>query len=150
MKYTILFAIALLCCAFVESGWPGLGPQDVRRDQSRFWYRWPRGAKAEFEFVFKNEYEEDVHIASVRTSCGCTTPRITKQTLKSLESAAIVATYNTRSFYGAKSATITVVIDKPFAAEVQLTVSGYIRSDVCLRSRVGHLWHCATRKSGRA
>ena len=31
---------------------------------------------------------------------------------------------------GAKSATVTVTIDEPFYAEVQLKVNGYIRSDV--------------------
>src|SRR6266700_6288669 len=41
-----------------------------------------RGAKAEFAFEVQNLYEEDVHIADVRTSCGCTTPTITKPTLK--------------------------------------------------------------------
>ena len=29
-----------------------------------------RGAKAEYEFVLSNIYLEDVHIASVRSSCG--------------------------------------------------------------------------------
>ena len=33
-----------------------------------------RGAKAEFAFEFENIYEEEVHIASVRSSCGCTFP----------------------------------------------------------------------------
>ena len=33
-----------------------------------------RGTKSEFHFEFTNLYEEDVHIQSVRTSCGCTTP----------------------------------------------------------------------------
>ena len=33
-----------------------------------------RGAKAEYRFVFENLYMEDVHIAGVRSSCGCTTP----------------------------------------------------------------------------
>lgn len=89
-----------------------------------------RGAKAEFVFEFENIYEEEVHIASIRSSCGCTTPRLTKDTLKTFEKSSVVATYNTRSFYGAKSATITLVIDKPYPAEVQLSVSGYIRSDV--------------------
>ena len=41
-----------------------------------------RGAKAEYEFSLKNIYVEDVHIASVRVSCGCTTPRIKKPLLK--------------------------------------------------------------------
>ena len=44
-----------------------------------------RGAKAEFAFELQNSYEEDIHIADVRTSCGCTTPTITKPTLKSWE-----------------------------------------------------------------
>ncbi len=89
-----------------------------------------RGAKAEFAFELTNSYEEDVHIAGVRTSCGCTTPTITKEWLKTWEKGAIVAEFNTRSFLGHKSATITVTIDKPFFAEVQLTVEGFIRSDV--------------------
>ena len=89
-----------------------------------------RGAKAEYGFVLKNIYLEDIHIASVRSSCGCTTPRIEKQWLKTYEKGAIIAHYNTGSFRGHKSATLTVTIDKPFRANVQLHVSGNIRSDV--------------------
>lgn len=89
-----------------------------------------RGAKAEFSFEFENLYEEDLHVASVRSSCGCTTPTITKRDLKTFEKSQVVATYNTRSFLGQKGATITVVIDKPYYAEVQLSIEGYIRSDV--------------------
>ncbi len=89
-----------------------------------------RGAKAEFSFEFENLYEEDLHIASVRSSCGCTTPTVTKRDLKTYEKSQVVAKYNTRSFLGEKGATVTVVIDKPYYAEVQLTIEGYIRSDV--------------------
>lgn len=89
-----------------------------------------RGSKQEFRFEFQNMYEEDVHIASVRSSCGCTSSRISKQNLKTWEKASIIATYNTRSFLGHKSATLTVTIDRPYYAEVQLNVSGFIRGDV--------------------
>jgi hypothetical protein len=89
-----------------------------------------RGAKTEFEFEITNIYEEELHIASVRSSCGCTTPRITKSNLKTWEKGAIVAQFNTRSFVGKKAAVVTVTIDKPYYAEVQLTVSGHIRSDI--------------------
>ena len=54
-----------------------------------------RGAKAEFAFELQNVYEEDIHILDVRTSCGCTTPTITKPTLKTWEKGSIVATLNT-------------------------------------------------------
>src|SRR5437588_4476785 len=89
-----------------------------------------RGAKAEFAFDLQNVYEEDIHIADVRTSCGCTTPTITKPTLKTWEKGAIVASLNTRSFVGQRNSTLTVVIDKPFYAEVPLTIAGFIHSDV--------------------
>lgn len=89
-----------------------------------------RDAKAEFRFEVTNPYTDDVHIAAVRTSCGCTTPRIEKSTLKSHEKGAIVAHFNTDHFLGQRGATLTVTIDKPRYAEVQLQVSGNIRSDM--------------------
>ena len=91
-----------------------------------------RGAKVEHEFVLSNIYLEDVHITGVRSSCGCTTPRIAKPLLKTYENGAIVAAFNTKSYRGRRTATLTVSIDKPFRAEVQLHVKGYIRSDVVL------------------
>jgi len=91
-----------------------------------------RGAKAEYEFVFKNIYVEDVHVASVRTSCGCTTPVIKTPSLKTYQKGAILAIFNTPKFTGQRGATLTVTFDKPFYAEVQLQVSGYIRGDVVL------------------
>jgi hypothetical protein len=87
-------------------------------------------AKAEYAFVLENIYVEDVHIAAVRTSCGCTTPRIENATLKTYEKGAIVAHFNTDKFTAQRGATLTVTIDRPFYAEVQLQVHGYIRSDV--------------------
>jgi hypothetical protein len=91
-----------------------------------------RGAKVEYRFPIKNLYVEDVHILSVRSSCGCTTPVVTKDTIKTFETAELIAQFNTRSFTGEKNATLTVTFDKPFLAEVQVHVSGYIRSDVVL------------------
>jgi hypothetical protein len=91
-----------------------------------------RGAKAEYRFVFENMYLEDVHIANVYTSCSCTSVRIDNPTLKTYEQGAIVAHFNTDSFLGQRGATITVVIDKPYPAEVQLQDRGYIRDDVVI------------------
>ena len=51
-----------------------------------------RGTKSQFHFDFTNLYEEDVHVASVRTSCGCTTPTLTKDTLKTHETGSVLAT----------------------------------------------------------
>lgn len=89
-----------------------------------------RGAKTEHEFVLSNIYLEDVHIASVRASCSCTTPRIKAQWLKTYEKGAIIARYNTGSFTGRKGATVTVTFDKPYYAQVRLHVRGHVRGDV--------------------
>jgi hypothetical protein len=89
-----------------------------------------RNAKTEHAFVIENCFEEDVRIVSVRSSCGCTNPVLTKKTLKSWEKGELIAQFNTRAFIGTKSAEITLVIDRPHYAEVKLTVGGTIRSDV--------------------
>jgi hypothetical protein len=73
-----------------------------------------------------------VHISSVSASCGCTQPRIAKQTLKANEKGAIIAAFNTRTFTGQHSARLTVTIDKPKFAQVELQVRGYIRTDLVL------------------
>jgi len=89
-----------------------------------------RGAKTEFRFEFKNIYKETVHISGVRTSCGCTTPLVENDTLATYETSAISAKFNTDRFLGNRSATLTVMIDKPFYAEVRLRVKGNIRGDI--------------------
>jgi hypothetical protein len=89
-----------------------------------------RGAKVQHRFTLENIYEEDVHISSVQSSCNCTIPEYTKDTIKTYETADIIANVDTRTFLGRKEATIRVTLDKPFPAEVQLHVYCYIRSDV--------------------
>ena len=92
----------------------------------------PRGSKSEFEFKLTNTYKENVHIASARSSCACTNPKILKADLKTYEEGAIIAELNTQAFVGQRSAVVTVVIDRPFYAEVQLLVKGNIRSDIVM------------------
>lgn len=89
-----------------------------------------RGAVAEHHFEFRNPYQETVRVASVRTSCGCTTPSVTKKLLAAGETAAVVAKFNTETHVGQKNATITVVFDKPYYSEVQFKVQGNIRTEV--------------------
>lgn len=89
-----------------------------------------RGAGAEYRFEFVNPFKEEVRVSSVRTSCGCTTPSVTENLVPSLGRSAVIAKFNTETYIGDRSATITVVFDKPFYNEVQLKVRGTIRTDV--------------------
>ncbi len=81
-------------------------------------------------FEFQNIFEEDVRVVSVRSSCGCTIASIENGELKTYEKGAVVARFNTKSFRDHRQATLTVRIDRPYPAEVQLIVKGNIRGNV--------------------
>jgi hypothetical protein len=132
VRTLILAALALLACLPAPSARAQEWARKMFKVTEHNFGTVARGAKTEFRFEMTNIYKEDVHVASVRSSCGCTTPQVTKQTLKTWEKSEVVAVYNTTSFLGSRNAVITVVIDQPFPAEVQLKVAGYIRSDIVL------------------
>ncbi len=92
-----------------------------------------RGAKVEHRFGVENIYLEDAHIESAQASCGCTSPEVPVQVLKTWKKAYVVVKVNTVNFQGQKDVTITVKFDKPFLAYVQLNIHCYIRSDVVLQ-----------------
>ena len=98
-----------------------------------------RGAKVEHRFGVENIYLEDAHIKSAKASCGCTSPEVPVQILKTWKKAYVVAKVDTVNFQGQKDVTIDVEFDKPFPAEVQLYIHCYIRSDVVLEPGSVHL-----------
>jgi hypothetical protein len=126
------YAIACAVCACAATASAQQWAEKMFSQRSHDFGSVPRSAKVEHTFVIKNLYKEDVHIAGVRTSCGCTEPRTVKDTLKTHEEGAIVAAFNTHAFSGQRSARVTVTIDRPQWAEVELNVKGYIRTDLVL------------------
>ena len=96
------------------------------------------GSDSEHRFTVKNVYLEDVRLIGVRSSCGCTDVSLTKNLLSSLESAEVVAKFNTSGQYTReKTSTLTVDLEtvkdgKVLRDSAQLHVSGYIRPDVVL------------------
>lgn len=91
-----------------------------------------KGAKAEFAFKFKNTLDKDLLITKLQTSCGCTQPSIKQGRIRPGEQSEVIAKFNTESFTGQKSATVTVVFREPQMTEVQLQVQGFIRTDVSI------------------
>jgi hypothetical protein len=89
-----------------------------------------RAAKTEHRFYFDNPYSQPIHVRSVRTSCGCTTPSVETEVVPPGGRGSILAKFNTGTHTGSRAATLTVTFDKPTFGEVQLHVKGYIRSDV--------------------
>jgi hypothetical protein len=132
-----LFLVAPLClCLFTSGARAQAWAQKLFGEFSHDFGTVARAAKSEYVFEMKNPFKETIHIASVRASCGCSTPTVLDDTLETWEKGGIHVRYNTRNFTGNRSATITVVIDQPYYAEVQLQIKGYIRSDVVIHPSV--------------
>ena len=93
-----------------------------------------QGAKAEYAFTITNNLQSDVHIASVRSSCGCTSPSIEndKRMLKTYEKGAIIAHLNSQTHVGQRSATLTVTFDQPYYAEVQLQIRALVHTNILM------------------
>lgn len=91
-----------------------------------------KNAEVNYRFELTNIYKENLVIRGVRSSCGCTTPTLSQNVINSRESGYVNAKFNTDRFVGSRSAIITVMIDKPYPAEVQLRVKGVIRNDVVI------------------
>lgn len=97
-----------------------------------------KGADVRHSIIIKNIYEEDVQIGAVTSSCGCTSPSVTKNLLKSHEEAKLDLKVNTEAFQGQKNPTIAITMtfrDKSGQSRttiVQIPVSVYIRPDVVL------------------
>ena len=97
-----------------------------------------RGSDTVYKFPVKNIYKQDIELESVRSSCGCTSPTLENTKLKTGDVGYVVATFNTRTFDGVHSATLTVDVqwnDNGIIrhGEAQLRVHGDIRSDVVFK-----------------
>jgi hypothetical protein len=91
-----------------------------------------RAAQIDYVFEFKNNTKNTIEMSAVRTSCNCTTPSIEKKVVRPGETSGIRCKFNTRSFLGARRATVTVSFVKPYFSEVQLEVKGYVRRDIVI------------------
>jgi len=91
-----------------------------------------RGADVQYRFVVRNPYKQTVHIAGVRTTCGCSAATPTRRTLALNQSAEIVVTMDTRKFIRRKDSNLIVTFDKPAYAQVRIPLTAYIRTDVVL------------------
>lgn len=91
-----------------------------------------RGADSSYRLKLKNIYKETVHIAEVRTTCGCSAGKPSQETLLSLEDAYVEITMDTRKFTRRKDSNVIVVFDQPSFQEVRIPITAYIRTDVVI------------------
>ncbi len=130
LKLPQVLAIVGCCFAFVATANAQQWARDMFSEFSHDFGEVSKGEMPEFRFKVKNIYNEDIRIAQVFSSCGCTQVSVEKKTLKTWEEGEIVCRFNSRPFNGFKQATVTVRFGPPMVGEVQLTVRGTIVSAI--------------------
>ena len=128
----IVASLSLLCwtplLAAQETTWAEKLFNETRHDFGVV----ARGADARCRITITNIYAQAVHIAEVRTTCGCTAAKPDRDTILSRETAHIDVAMNTLKFTQQKDSSVIVVIDAPLRAEVRIPIRAYIRPDVVL------------------
>lgn len=86
------------------------------------------GVQATVTFTFKNTGNAPLVLNSVRASCGCTTPKWTKEPVAPGEEGTITAIYNSKGRPGNFTKTITVSHnDKTLNGQTFLTIRGVVK-----------------------
>ena len=89
-----------------------------------------RGSDAVARVKITNKWNRAIHISDVRTTCGCSAGKPTKTSLESLEEGYIEVTMDTKKFTRRKDSNVIITFDTPWAAEVRIPITAYIRTDV--------------------
>lgn len=124
-----MFRTAMTLSLFaVAPAWAGL--ETLFDSTSQDFGMVPHGAVQLHRFTLTNTTQQTIQVSSFRSSCKCATPKVENKTAAPGESLVVEVEYNTRTFTGPRSMTITVTFDRPRLESVQLRVSGYSRQDV--------------------
>jgi hypothetical protein len=92
----------------------------------------PRGTTLIHQFRLKNTRNHSLHVAGLRTSCGCATAALGRDDIAPGQSTVLQVTIDTRKYSGARVFTIHVLFDRPAVEEVRVTVTATSRDDVTL------------------
>jgi hypothetical protein len=129
----VRYGLALLLSLWsVSPVLAGSWAENLFEEQSRDFGSVPRGPTLSYPFRLTNKTNQDVHLASVRVSCGCLSASAMKNELAPGQSTAIVAQMDTSRFLGTRTVTIYVQFDRPRWEEVRLSVRANSRDDVMI------------------
>jgi len=91
-----------------------------------------RGSKVRHSFRLVNSTNQEIHIESWKTKCGCTDVRVGAREIPPGTQTVIEAVLDTTRFEGYKSSGLTLKLDRPTIAEVELNLTCFIRGDITL------------------
>jgi hypothetical protein len=91
-----------------------------------------RGSKVHHSFKLINSTNQEIHIETWRTKCGCTDVRVGARDIPPGTQTVIEAVVDTTKFTGYKASGLVLVLDRPVRTEIDLNLTCFIRSDVML------------------
>ncbi len=94
-----------------------------------------KGQKAEHIFKFENQGHIDLEISKVKSSCGCTAAILTNKTIPPGETGEIKTTFNSGSYNGKVTKSITVNSNDPDNPVYKLTISGEVTEIISANPR---------------
>jgi hypothetical protein len=129
LRYILVLGAGLCLGAPVVAGsWADTMFQELSVDFGSV----PRGPTLAHPFHVTNNTGRQVHISSVRVSCGCVSAGALDTVLAPGQSTVIQASMDTRRFVGSKGVTVYVSFDQPRRDEVRLWVQANSRDDLLI------------------
>jgi hypothetical protein len=122
------WALLLTPTAHAQSSWV----EQVLPERSFDFGTVARGSKIRHAFRLVNRLDQEIHIADWRTKCGCTDVRVGARSIPPGTQTTIEAVIDTTKFLGVKKSGLTLVIDRPTYAELDLETVCFIRGDIVL------------------
>ena len=129
------FALPIL--AALALGWPQLAEASdwtdvVFPERTHDFGTVARGSKLRHSFRLVNSTNQEIHIASWKTKCGCTDVKVGARDIPPGTQTVIEALIDTTNFKDYKPSGLTLFLDRPTAVSVDLNLTCFIRSDVTL------------------
>ncbi|MFQ5964161.1 MAG: DUF1573 domain-containing protein [Candidatus Scalinduaceae bacterium] len=94
-----------------------------------------KGQKVEYIYKFENRGNEVLKINKVKTSCGCTAVILTNKIIPPGETGDIKTTFNSGSYRGKVTKSITVKSNDPNSPNYKLTLTGEIKEAISVNPR---------------
>jgi hypothetical protein len=91
-----------------------------------------RGSKLRHAFRIVNTTDSEVHIADWHTKCGCTDVKVRSRDIPPGTQTTVEATLDTSQFQGYKPSGLTLILDRPQSAQIDLNMTCFIRGDLLL------------------
>lgn len=94
-----------------------------------------QGKKVDHIFVFRNKGTDPLTIGKLKTSCGCTAATVSAKTIPPGKTGEISVSFNSTSFSGNISKTVTVESNDPQSPATTLTLKGNVTEELSLTPR---------------